>query len=128
MSLRFKSIKSIKRITLTNTEPVNWWKKINPAEYVLVHLPYGPAQAFCILLCYSVTSSLTCCNRFPPHLRYGFWANVNPDVRHPRWSQAQETFYVDGGSNARRIPTVLYNGYGEEVSYLYGTSREYFYR
>lgn len=64
----------------------------------------------------------------PRKRRYGFWANVNPDVRHPRWSQAQETFYVDGASNAKRIPTLLYNGYGDEVAYLYGTSREYFYR
>lgn len=53
---------------------------------------------------------------------------MNPDVRHPRWSQAQETFYVDGASGAKRIPTALYNGYGDEVAYLYGSSREYFYR
>jgi len=47
---------------------------------------------------------------------YGFWANVNPKVNHPRWSQAKER--VLGGAG-EYIPTLLYNGYGEHVSYLY---------
>ena len=46
---------------------------------------------------------------------YGFWANVNPQVPHPRWSQATEKPL---GSDAR-IPTQLYNGYAEFVSGLY---------
>jgi sulfoxide reductase catalytic subunit YedY len=46
---------------------------------------------------------------------YGFWANVNPDVPHPRWSQATETFLNTGD----RRPTLLYNGYGEQVADLY---------
>jgi len=46
---------------------------------------------------------------------YGFWANVNPDVPHPRWSQASETFLNTGD----RRPTLLYNGYGEMVADLY---------
>ena len=46
---------------------------------------------------------------------YGFWANVNPQVPHPRWSQATEKPL---GSDAR-IPTLLYNGYGEFVAGLY---------
>jgi sulfoxide reductase catalytic subunit YedY len=46
---------------------------------------------------------------------YGFWANVNPDVPHPRWSQASERII---GSN-EQVPTVLYNGYGEFVAALY---------
>jgi len=46
---------------------------------------------------------------------YGFWANVNPDVSHPRWSQAEER--VLGTSD--KIPTVIYNGYGEQVASLY---------
>ena len=46
---------------------------------------------------------------------YGFWANVNPGVPHPRWSQATER--VLGTRN--RIPTVIYNGYGEQVAGLY---------
>lgn len=47
---------------------------------------------------------------------YGFWANVNPEVPHPRWSQATER--VLGKGNAR-VPTLLYNGYGEYVADLY---------
>ncbi|MDR4307084.1 protein-methionine-sulfoxide reductase catalytic subunit MsrP [Chelatococcus sambhunathii] len=46
---------------------------------------------------------------------YGFWANVNPEVSHPRWSQAQERVL---GTNDRR-PTQLYNGYAEQVASLY---------
>jgi len=46
---------------------------------------------------------------------YGFWANVNPQVPHPRWSQATEKPL---GSD-ERIPTLLYNGYGEFVAGLY---------
>ena len=46
---------------------------------------------------------------------YGFWANVNPEVSHPRWSQASER--VLGGNE--RVPTLLYNGYGEFVADLY---------
>ena len=46
---------------------------------------------------------------------YGFWANVNPAVDHPRWSQKTERVL---GSN-ERIPTLIYNGYGEEVADLY---------
>ncbi|MBM3648722.1 MAG: protein-methionine-sulfoxide reductase catalytic subunit MsrP [Alphaproteobacteria bacterium] len=46
---------------------------------------------------------------------YGFWANVNPKVPHPRWSQATEKPL---GSD-ERIPTLLYNGYGEFVADLY---------
>ncbi len=46
---------------------------------------------------------------------YGFWANVNPKVDHPRWSQATEEDIGTG----RRIPTQLFNGYGEWVAALY---------
>lgn len=46
---------------------------------------------------------------------YGFWANVNPMVAHPRWSQATEEVIGTG----RRIPTQLFNGYGEQVAGLY---------
>ena len=46
---------------------------------------------------------------------YGFWANVNPDIDHPRWSQATERML---GTN-ERLPTQLYNGYGEQVASLY---------
>jgi sulfoxide reductase catalytic subunit YedY len=46
---------------------------------------------------------------------YGFWANVNPDVPHPRWSQASERLLGSG----ERVPTQLYNGYGAQVASLY---------
>ena len=46
---------------------------------------------------------------------YGFWANVNPEVPHPRWSQATERVL---GSD-ERVPTQLFNGYGEYVAHLY---------
>ena len=46
---------------------------------------------------------------------YGFWANVNPEVAHPRWSQATEEVL---GAGTRR-PTLLYNGYGEFVADMY---------
>lgn len=52
---------------------------------------------------------------------YGFWANVNPEVSHPRWSQASERVLGSG----ERIPTQLFNGYGEWVAGLYtGLQRE----
>jgi sulfoxide reductase catalytic subunit YedY len=46
---------------------------------------------------------------------YGFWANVNPAVPHPRWSQASEQLI---GTDERR-PTLLFNGYAEQVAHLY---------
>jgi sulfoxide reductase catalytic subunit YedY len=46
---------------------------------------------------------------------YGFWANVNPEVSHPRWSQAEERVL---GTDVK-VPTVIYNGYGEFVAALY---------
>ena len=49
---------------------------------------------------------------------YGFYSNVNPDVPHPRWSQASER-PLGGGLFASRVPTLLFNGYGEEVASLY---------
>lgn len=48
---------------------------------------------------------------------YGFWANVNPEVSHPRWSQATE--WQLGGSQNDRVPTRIYNGYGDFVADLY---------
>ena len=74
----FKSIKSINRLTFSETRPKTFWENIQPAEY-------------------------------------GFWANVNPDVSHPRWSQATERML---GTN-ERVQTLLYNGYAEQVAHLY---------
>ncbi|WP_372891893.1 protein-methionine-sulfoxide reductase catalytic subunit MsrP [Rhodosalinus sp.] len=77
----FKSIKSVVRITLTETEPPTAWNKANPREY-------------------------------------GFYSNVNPEVDHPRWSQATER-RIGAGIFASREPTLMFNGYGEEVADLY---------
>ena len=77
----FKSIKSIVRITLTDTPPETSWSKAGPREY-------------------------------------GFYSNVNPQVDHPRWSQATER-RIGGGLFAKRVPTPMFNGYEEEVAALY---------
>ena len=52
---------------------------------------------------------------------YGFYSNVNPEVDHPRWSQATERRIAGTGSKlfAERIPTLPFNGYGEQVAKLY---------
>lgn len=77
----FKSIKSIVRITLTDTQPQTTWNMLAPNEY-------------------------------------GFYSNVNPTVDHPRWSQASERA-IGGGLFAARQPTLMFNGYEEEVASLY---------
>lgn len=77
----FKSIKSVVRITLTDTQPPTSWNKAGPREY-------------------------------------GFYSNVNPNVDHPRWSQATER-RIGGGLFAGREPTQMFNGYGDQVAALY---------
>jgi sulfoxide reductase catalytic subunit YedY len=77
----FKSIKSIVRITLTDSEPPTSWNMSQPGEY-------------------------------------GFYSNVNPTVDHPRWSQATER-RVGAGLFAGREPTLMFNGYEEDVASLY---------
>ena len=77
----FKSIKSVVRITLTDTQPPTAWNAALGREY-------------------------------------GFYSNVNPTVDHPRWSQASER-RIGGGLFARKIPTLMFNGYEEEVAGLY---------
>jgi sulfoxide reductase catalytic subunit YedY len=56
---------------------------------------------------------------------YGFYANVNPAVNHPRWSQATERRIGEAG----RRPTLFFNGYADEVARLYDPveSREWYY-
>jgi sulfoxide reductase catalytic subunit YedY len=74
----FKSIKSVIKITLTDTAPPATWNLQAPSEY-------------------------------------GFYSNVNPNVPHPRWSQASEQRI---GEFARR-QTLFLNGYAEQVGKLY---------
>jgi sulfoxide reductase catalytic subunit YedY len=79
----FKSIKSISRISLTDTQPVPSWQRANQQEY-------------------------------------GFYSNVNPQVDHPRWSQATERRIGEGsGLFTKRRPTLMFNGYGDQVASLY---------
>lgn len=77
----YKSIKSVVRISLTDTQPPTSWNKANAGEY-------------------------------------GFYSNVNPEVDHPRWSQASERV-IGGGLFSKRIPTLMFNGYEAEVAELY---------
>jgi methionine sulfoxide reductase catalytic subunit len=62
-------------------------------------------------------SPLTTWNKAAP-TEYGFYANVNPDVSHPRWSQNSERQLGSGFFTSRR-QTELFNGYGEQVAELY---------
>jgi sulfoxide reductase catalytic subunit YedY len=85
----FKSIKGIVSIDFSETRPRTSWELAAPHEY-------------------------------------GFYANVNPEVDHPRWSQARERrIGSSSGSSLQRIfgakkqPTVMFNGYGEQVAHLY---------
>ena len=50
---------------------------------------------------------------------YGFYSNVNPNVDHPRWSQASERRIGDGGILAKKIKTLMFNGYEAQVGQLY---------
>lgn len=59
----------------------------------------------------------TAWNAYAPS-EYGFYSNVNPNRSHPRWSQASER-RIGGGLFARRIPTLMFNGYGDDVASLY---------
>jgi methionine sulfoxide reductase catalytic subunit len=52
---------------------------------------------------------------------YGFYANVNPQVDHPRWSQAKERRLPSGLLSPNMIDTKMFNGYAGEVAHLYKT-------
>ena len=58
---------------------------------------------------------------------YGFYSNVNPNVDHPRWSQAHER-RIDSSAFPKTIPTQMFNGYGDQVASLYAGMdlRKYF--
>ena len=61
---------------------------------------------------------ITSWNRAAPQ-EYGFYSNVNPDVSHPRWSQATERRIGEDGFLQRKRKTLMFNGYGEQVASLY---------
>ena len=50
---------------------------------------------------------------------YGFYSNVNPNVDHPRWSQARERRIGEDGLFAKKRPTLMFNGYEAQVGQLY---------
>jgi sulfoxide reductase catalytic subunit YedY len=62
---------------------------------------------------------VTLTDKEPPTSEYGFYANVNPAVDHPRWSQATERRIGEGGLFAKRRDTLPFNGYAEQVAGLY---------
>ncbi|MFI4883944.1 MAG: protein-methionine-sulfoxide reductase catalytic subunit MsrP [Steroidobacterales bacterium] len=66
---------------------------------------------------FTETQPLNTWNQAAPG-EYGFYANVNPDVPHPRWSQATER-RIGAPLFHERQPTLMFNGYGEEVADLY---------
>jgi len=70
---------------------------------------------------FTETQPETSWNMAAPH-EYGFYSNVNPNVDHPRWSQATERRIGGSGLSALlspRQPTLMFNGYAEEVASLY---------
>jgi len=61
---------------------------------------------------------LTSWTRSAPQ-EYGFFSNVNPEVSHPRWSQATERRIGEDGFMVRKRPTLMFNGYADQVASLY---------
>jgi sulfoxide reductase catalytic subunit YedY len=70
-----------------------------------------------VRISFTATEPPTTWNLAAPR-EYGFYANVNPQVDHPRWSQATER-RVGTGFFGKRQPTLMFNGYGEQVASLY---------
>ncbi|HXE22036.1 MAG TPA: protein-methionine-sulfoxide reductase catalytic subunit MsrP [Rhodoferax sp.] len=70
---------------------------------------------------------VTSWNKAAPR-EYGFYSNVNPNVDHPRWSQATERRIGEGGLFAKRRKTLMFNGYEPQVGQLYAGMdlRKYF--
>ncbi|MCI0518135.1 MAG: protein-methionine-sulfoxide reductase catalytic subunit MsrP [Woeseiaceae bacterium] len=77
-----------------------------------------------VSMTFSETRPRTTWERAAPH-EYGFYANVNPEVDHPRWSQARERRIgssvggLQGILGAAKQETLMFNGYGEHVAHLY---------
>ena len=55
---------------------------------------------------------------------YGFWANVNPNIPHARWSQETEKLI---GNEIKVVPTQLFNGYQDYVEHLYTKDQKYYF-
>lgn len=86
---------------------------------VTVPWKYGFKSAKSIVkIRFTEKQPITSWNQAAPS-EYGFYSNVNPNVDHPRWSQATERRIGDGGLFAPKIKTQLFNGYEEQVGALY---------
>jgi methionine sulfoxide reductase catalytic subunit len=57
--------------------------------------------------------------RLPALTMFGFYSNVNPNVDHPRWSQATERRIGEDGLFAKKRKTLMFNGYEQQVGQLY---------
>jgi sulfoxide reductase catalytic subunit YedY len=86
---------------------------------IVVPWKYGFKSAKSIVrIRFSPTEPKTAWNKAAAN-EYGFYSNVNPNVDHPRWSQATERRIGDGGLFAKRRPTLMFNGYEQQVGQLY---------
>jgi len=85
---------------------------------IVVPWKYGFKSAKSIVrINFTDRQPLTSWNMAAPR-EYGFYSNVNPEVDHPRWSQATER-RLGGGLFSARVPTLMFNGYAEQVAHLY---------
>jgi sulfoxide reductase catalytic subunit YedY len=86
---------------------------------VVIPWKYGFKSAKSIVrIHFTETRPQTSWNMAAPQ-EYGFYSNVNPEVDHPRWSQATERRLGGNSLFAARIPTQMFNGYAEQVASLY---------
>lgn len=85
---------------------------------VIVPWKYGFKSAKSIVkIVFTDKQPRTLWNDLGPN-EYGFYSNVNPNVDHPRWSQGHER-RIDTGVFPHSIPTLMFNGYGEQVASMY---------
>ena len=86
---------------------------------VVVPWKYGFKSAKSIVsIRFVATQPITAWNRAGPR-EYGFYSNVNPEVDHPRWSQATERRIGEDGFFVRKRKTLMFNGYADQVAALY---------
>lgn len=86
---------------------------------IVVPWKYGFKSAKSIVkITFTERQPQTAWNAAAPH-EYGFYSNVNPEVDHPRWSQATERRIGEGGFFTPKRKTLPFNGYGEQVAGLY---------
>lgn len=96
---------------------------------LVVPWKYGFKSAKSIIrIRFTDTQPITCWNAAAPR-EYGFYSNVNPEVDHPRWSQATERLIGDErGIFAPKRKTLMFNGYADQVASMYSNMdlRKYF--